>query len=395
MGFVGGLVSKALPAVGGLAGGALGSVLGPAGTAIGGALGSSLGGSLAGSLGGSGVQSGQGWQPGQAPLIQPVTQGQLTNAYNQNQDVFGQQQNFLNALNAQNGIQNQGQVFKSYADIANGAGPNPALAQLNQATGQNIAAQAALMAGQRGTGANAGLLARQIGQQGAGIQQNAAGQAATLQAQQQLAALGAMGNIAGQQVGQQQSAIGQLGNMGYTNQGQLLNSMQGFNQQLLGSNGQVIAAQAPLAVQAGEQNFKNMAGISDKIGPAMASLFAGDQNNGTTNTQAATDIKYKYDPTTGAQIGGATGQGAGRNMMAAGGMVGPKSKCGQYLMASKGMMVPGRAAYGGDNLKNDTVPALLSPGEIVIPRSVVKSDDPVSKSAAFVQAVLAKNGMRK
>lgn len=40
-----------------------------------------------------------------------------------------------------------------------------------------------------------------------------------------------------------------------------------------------------------------------------------------------------------------------------------------WLKFSDGGTVPGRAKFGGDNLANDTVPALLSPGELVLPRS--------------------------
>lgn len=38
-----------------------------------------------------------------------------------------------------------------------------------------------------------------------------------------------------------------------------------------------------------------------------------------------------------------------------------------------GGMVPGAAAVSGDSLRNDTVPAMLSPGELVVPRSVMQA----------------------
>jgi hypothetical protein len=56
--------------------------------------------------------------------------------------------------------------------------------------------------------------------------------------------------------------------------------------------------------------------------------------------------------------------------------------------------VPGQAKTSGDNLKNDTVPAMLSPGEVVIPRSVMNGKNPAKESAKFVAAILAKKGMR-
>jgi hypothetical protein len=42
-----------------------------------------------------------------------------------------------------------------------------------------------------------------------------------------------------------------------------------------------------------------------------------------------------------------------------------------FIAFAKGGMVPGNALLSGDSAKNDTVPALLSPGEMVIPRTVV------------------------
>lgn len=42
---------------------------------------------------------------------------------------------------------------------------------------------------------------------------------------------------------------------------------------------------------------------------------------------------------------------------------------GAYLGLAHGGIVDGQAKHDGDNLENDTVPAMLSPGEIVIPRT--------------------------
>lgn len=61
---------------------------------------------------------------------------------------------------------------------------------------------------------------------------------------------------------------------------------------------------------------------------------------------------------------------------------------GQSGGGGKGM------AYGGavDSPQNDTVPAMLSPGEIVLPRSVTMAADPVSAAAQFVAMVKAGKG---
>ena len=96
--------------------------------------------------------------------------------------------------------------------IANGTGPNPAQAMLNQQTAQNVGNQAALMASQRGAGANPALLARQAAQQGAATQQQAVGQGATLQAQQRLGAInqlqGVNSALAGVGAGQVNQGVG-------------------------------------------------------------------------------------------------------------------------------------------------------------------------------------------
>lgn len=54
-----------------------------------------------------------------------------------------------------------------------------------------------------------------------------------------------------------------------------------------------------------------------------------------------------------------------------------------WLAFSKGGVVPGVPSFKGDNSRNDTVPALLSPGEVVIPRSMMQDD-------AFARVIDAK-----
>jgi hypothetical protein len=49
--------------------------------------------------------------------------------------------------------------------------------------------------------------------------------------------------------------------------------------------------------------------------------------------------------------------------------------------------VPGTPAYSGNDARNDTVPAMLSPGEVVLPNSVTQSDDAAERAAAFVRAI--------
>lgn len=78
----------------------------------------------------------------------------------------------------------------------------------------------------------------------------------------------------------------------------------------------------------------------------------------------------------------------GRVPMHVGAIYYPEKYCnggGVGMLANQGGGVPGKANVPGKNTpKNDTVPAMLSPGEIVIPLSVVNSDDPAKNAAKFV-----------
>lgn len=205
---------------------------------------------------------------------------QNQNAINNGASVFLQQQNLANQL--------QG--------VANGTGPNPALAQLQQQTEQNITNQAALMASQRGASANPGLIARQAAQQGAATQQQAVGQAATLQAQQQLNAMNAlsgqqanMGNLAlgqtqqmqneqnaianlsGQQIGQQQANAQALANL---SQAQVQNQLQATGQ----LNQAAQAEQSAILNAAAQQNNAQI-GMQSNINNANSSI-AGINSQG-------------------------------------------------------------------------------------------------------------------
>lgn len=317
---------------------------------------------------------GAGFQAQSANLQSPVTSEQATAAYNQANQALQQQQNFVNALQGAGGIQNQMAAMEMMKQQAAGQGPNPVLAQLQAQTGQNVANQAALMAGQRGGGANAGLMARQIAQQGAATQQQASGQAAQLQAAQQQQAQQAMAQLASQQVGQQAQA-----------QGQMIQGSQGLQQNLLsGIQGQNNAQVSNMAQQ-NQYNAQmaqgNAAAQRGMFGRALgaASLAAGP---------------------IGGVISGlwSNAQNTARmNQLANGGEVqgGPASAVGKHMLnMQRGGHVPGKAQVAGDSPKNDTVPAILSPGEVVIPRSIMQGKDAPKKAAEFVAAIMAKKGLK-
>lgn len=268
------------------------------------------------------------------------------------QNQLAQYQQFANALGAQNGIGNQSNVFNQLQGVANGQGPNPAQAMLQQATGQNVANQAALMAGQRGTSANPGLLARQAAQQGGALQQNAIGQGASLQANQSLNALNQLGGIAGQQVQQQGGAMGNL--LGTVGQG-----LQAQNANKVALTGQ----QAGLATQQGAQQGGLFGGALNALGQGISMLSEGGMAGASNASNQGAAMKEEdcgpsiVDHILGHWEGG-------------------------YM--KHGGKVAGRASMKGDSYKNDTVKAMLSPGEVVVPRSHTKSPEMAAKFAAAV-----------
>jgi hypothetical protein len=235
---------------------------------------------MGGLLGSVGIGSspgaqGLGFQASGANLQQPTTSAQADTAYNQAQQGIAGQQSFLNALQGQNGIGNQSSVFNQLQGVASGTGPNPAQAQLAQSTGANTANQAALMAGQRGAGANTGLIARQAAQQGGANQQAAAGQAATLQAQQSLGALGQLGGIAGQQVGQQAAATGAVTGATQSEQGQLLGAIQGQNTNNVAMQSNINTANAGLANTGAQLQQQNVGGLTGGVATTLGLAGGG------------------------------------------------------------------------------------------------------------------------
>lgn len=389
-----------------------------------------------------------------------ATPEQLAQAQANTQNSMNQQNAFVNALQGQNGIQNQSNVYNQQQAIANGTGPNPAQAMLNQATGQNVANQAALMAGQRGTAGNAGMIARQAAMQGANAQQQAAGQGATMQANQSLAALGQMGNIAGQQVqnlggannAAAQTALGQqqnlIGGANATNQANVQNT-ENYNKAAQGgyeSNskkgggmlGGILNAAGSVATMMSDEKAKKNVKSGD--GAVKQLLDSAEPKEYEYKDKAAHGAGKHVSPMAQdlekSEIGKSMvmdtpqgkvvdyGKGFGALLAAQSllnkrlealeksgqaspeGMIaeeadeapkdhkGPKSKLGQHY-AQGGHVVPGKAKVAGDSFKNDIVDAKLSPGEIVIPRSIANSKNAPAEAAKFVAACLARSKTRK
>lgn len=262
----------------------------------------------------------------------------------QQQDVYKQQQSLGNTLLAQ----------------SQGQGPNPAQLALQNATGENVAQQNSLMAGQRGASTNPALIARLAAQQGAGIQQRAVGQGALMQAQQQLAA---------QQALQQQQANMASGNIG----------AQGIMTGVFNNNENLKAKMAGANAEAGNKLGSNLfSGLGDVFTKGIPQLLGG-----------STEVLGNG----GALLGGAGETGAG----AVGGAEGVGSMAeGAAMVANKGGQVPsssllngggvpGKAQVKGDSIKNDNQLALLSPGEAVVPRSIMMAENAPERAAEFIK----------
>lgn len=365
------------------------------------------------------------------------------------------------------GNANLSTTFGMLQGVANGTGPNPAMAQYNQNI-QNISKQqsGAISSVQ---GISPALSARMISQQGSAAMQNAAAQGATMQAQQQLGAMGQMGNVAGQQAliasGMQQNVnnvnaglANQMGERGQSAagggfsgagsamaamaQGGMVQPMAGggiampmagggevgpisqFGQFLAGSvrdpSSSTVNSLTPSVLKTPQQS--NPSGGKPKAaggggygtethgsGPSAGSpsmYTEGNYGDNAMNMNTGPSIQsptYANDlmnRDSGMPPGQEYGLGFGAapvappvetSTMAMGGMA-QNYRSGGGVMAS----APGqRATAPGNSYANDKVPAVLSEGEIVLPRSVTQSRNPPAAAMRFVQAVMAQKGRRQ
>lgn len=324
-------------------------------------------------------------------------------SYQQVQDALRKQGEFVNALNGAQGVQNQADVYRQYADIAAGRGPNPAQAMLKQATGQNVAQTGAMMASSRGASANPGMIARQAGMAGGNLQQQAAGQGATLQAQQSLGALDQMGGIANEQIGQQMTGQ-QMLSQNRLGQYQAASGLQGninSNNTSLANSNRDLAGKIGGGLLQGGAGGLGLFGSGDGGGGG-GSGFMMNKGPGSTMNNGASYAGGGEIPGSPAPAGPRSA--LGQALMAKGGKVPAKVSPGEiYLSPQKakavakgkasplsGERIKGKAKVKGDSYANDTVKKTLQSGGVVIPRSKALGDDVAEKATAFVRAVMAK-----
>jgi hypothetical protein len=220
---------------------------------------------------------------------------------------------------------------------AAGQGPSLAEMQMNQSLAQNQKAAAGALAGVRGL--NPAMAQRLLLNQQAALSGQAANQGAMLRAQEQLAA---------------QQALGAQ-----------LSSMRGAEGQMYGQAGQLGLGQSKLGVET-EEARKNR-----ELEIAKANQAAEENRQ---RTQIAANQAYAADNGMIGDIGSGVIEAgkAAAKFFADGGKVNE-----EHLTKL-------------DNTKNDVIPAMLSEGEVVIPRSIMHSKDPVKAAGKFVQALMAK-----
>lgn len=213
-----------------------------------------------------GISQALGLNAASANIQNGTNAAQLNNAYTGANNAINAQVGLTNTLTpgAQTGVNAQNQVENEALQEAAGAGPNPAQNELSQATGTNVANQAALMAGQRGASGNVGLAARNIGTQGAATQQGAAGEAATLEANQQIAEQKAAADIANNQIANAQGATTALNTAQQNEQNTLQNANTSANNSAVGMQSNI-----------NNVNAQGAQGILGGIGSAASALTGG------------------------------------------------------------------------------------------------------------------------
>jgi hypothetical protein len=195
------------------------------------------------------------------------------------------------------------------------------------------------------------------------MQQQAAGQAAELQAQQQLAAQQQLGAQANQQVAQQGNALANAATSSQNISGQGLQSAAQANNAALGNASQVNQFNSPLASQ--NQSI---------VGQGLQNVGVGLLNQ----VDGMFDSKPSQPVSAPSQAANPYSLGVSLPQM-------------QVPKLSHGGEVPGEALVAGDHEDNDVVPTLLSPGEIVVPRSYA-SDPKAAAAFAHACALFANKG---
>ena len=284
-----------------------------------------------------------------------------TNQYSASQDQGLNQQNYGGMVNNANAAQsstnmNQNALLQQQLAQSRGGGPNLAQTQLQNALQQTQAQGASALASTQGI--NQQGAARSIMNNQATQAMGMAGQSASLRQQLQLAAQQQAAGLTGQM---QQGNIAQLQNATTGNQNQnALNYQNYANTQNI--NASVASQNATIQEQQQQAAANFVGGLLNGAGAAGASFIP--QPGAPTSSPPATTNSNSTSP---ASNGGTNYQ------------QGDGSEQGNAV----GGMVPGAP---DESDMTDTVPAILRPGEVVLPPSVAK--DP-AVTASFMKALRA------
>lgn len=337
----------------------------------------------------------QGVASGVAGALTTQNQYQAQNPYST--QVLQNSVNNLNNVNSQEqGLANQ------LESESQGQGPNPAQTMLQQSLQQQQGQAAAMAAGNRGI--NPGLAMRQALQAKGAAAANAQAQGIVAGQQQQLNAQNQLTGL-----------YGQMGNQSLGQQGLYVNAnntTEGINAQIAQNNANAVN-QTEGGILGGVGSFLGLAkggkvpAHLDKMARVYHPHMYASGGNVFGNTPGgsiyvpgvpnfsnakALDAKpsmfgggggaYSVSPMPLTSFGGAPGA-TDLGAMAPG-----------TAIAARGGKIGGKAAVKGDSYKNDNVPALLSPGEVVLPRHVTQAKDAPSKAAEFMRSIQKKDNKK-
>lgn len=271
-------------------------------------------------------------------------------------------------------------------------GPSPAELQLMAGLDRTRQQASGMAASQRGVSpALAARLAQQFGAQ-AGTQTNQ--QAALLRAQEQMGAEQSLAQAlqsqrqgrmqrealaSGQSLGEARIG-GDIAESAADRQAQTFRAIgqgvaSGFSEGGQVPSYQLGGAVMPQQLQAADQAF--LSGFANQLGQMAAYQMPVQKQKKEQDPAGGSDLAKQL-------VEKFMGAGSGTPMTA--GEVGASSPMPGTMVVNKGAkVVLGTAVKPGDHPANDTVPAMLSPGEIVVPRTVAKMSP--QKIAEFVKAI--------
>jgi hypothetical protein len=292
-------------------------------------------------------------------------------------------------------------TFSSLKGVADGTGPDPAMAQYNQNVQNNAKQQSGAISSIQGI--SPALAARMASQQGSAALQNSAAQGASTQAQQQLGAMGQMAGVAGSQAqiaaGMQQNSNNINGSLAQTNmqgqQGMIGGVMSGF-----GATSSMGGAMAAMARGGEVKRFADGGDTSDGPMSSFAQFLKGNATSVSSPsvapmaTPAAISGFSQGMGGYGAQKNGGgakpapqqqpmQNQGQGPTQQASDNMGAGIPYAQPMQMQPESTAIPySQPTFSADFANGGSVPAMVSPGEQYLApkdvKQVAKGKSPLS-----------------